>query len=140
VDAEKKRVVKTGKESKYADDEFGEGISVLNDTCLIEMTWLERKMHILDRESLQILETKILWTEVKEGWGITLDEPNRTLYVTDGSDTMTVVNSETLEVIRTMGVTKENGSKVKGLNELEFIYGYVWANLFGKNSIVKIDP
>ena len=50
-----------------------------------------------------------MWAGVKQGWGITLDDANRILYVTDGSDTVTRVNADTLEQMSQFKVKKANG-------------------------------
>ena len=81
----------------YPEKQFGEGISKLNDDQWIELTWKEKTVNILDRDTLQTLYTIPMWAGVKQGWGITLDDANRILYVTDGSDTVTRVNADTLE-------------------------------------------
>ena len=81
-----------------------------------------------------------MWAGVKQGWGITLDDANRILYVTDGSDTVTRVNADTLEQMSQFKVKKANGQHQKLLNELEFVDGYIWANVFYFNGMIKIDP
>jgi glutamine cyclotransferase len=79
-------VLPTGKEGWYYDHEFGEGVSILNETELIELTWLEKNVHILDRDTLSIKRDFKLWPEFQQGWGITLDEKNRVLYASDSND------------------------------------------------------
>ena len=97
-------------------------------------------MHILDRKSLKRLKSMQMWPELKQGWGITLDEENRVLYASDGSDKITKINADTLEVIEQLTVTGKGGKPQKMINELQFIYGYIWANVFLTKKIVKIDP
>ena len=75
---------------------FGEGISKLDDNHWIELTWLEKIVNILDKDTLQVSRTIPLWKGVKEGWGITLDNANRILYVSDGSNKITRINADTL--------------------------------------------
>ena len=124
----------------YPEKQFGEGISKLNDDQWIELTWKEKTVNILDRDTLQTLYTIPMWAGVKQGWGITLDDANRILYVTDGSDTVTRVNADTLEQMSQFKVKKANGQHQKLLNELEFVDGYIWANVFYFNGMIKIDP
>ena len=57
----------------------------MNDDKWIELTWREKTVNILDRDSLQTVKTMPMWKGVKEGWGITLDPEKRILYVSDGS-------------------------------------------------------
>ena len=81
----------------YDVKQFGEGISKLDGDSWIELTWREKQVNILDKNTLEVLRTMKLWPGVKEGWGITLDEENRILYVSDGSAKITRVNADTLE-------------------------------------------
>ena len=74
IDEEEGVVKRTGKKDNYKYDEFGEGVSVLDANRLIELTWKERKVHILDRLTLKKLDTFPLWDGLKQGWGVTLDE------------------------------------------------------------------
>ena len=81
----------------YRDEVFGEGMSELDSSRYIWLTFKERIVNIVDRESLKIVETIPMWDGVREGWGITLDPLNRILYVSDGTNTITRVNADTLE-------------------------------------------
>ena len=81
----------------YPSKQFGEGISKLNNDTWIELTWKERIVNILDRDSLETVKTMPMWKGVKEGWGITLDPEKRILYISDGTQTMTRVNADTLK-------------------------------------------
>ena len=119
---------------------FGEGISRLDDKQWIELTWLEKTVNILDKNTLQVKRSIPLWKGVKEGWGITLDDARRILYVSDGSEKITRINADTLEEISQFTVKKGNGSPQKLINELEFVNGHIWANVFYMHGMVKIDP
>ena len=81
----------------YLKHLFGEGISKLSDDTWIELTWKEKKVNILDRDSLETVNSMPMWKGVKEGWGITLDPEKHILYVSDGSQTITRVNADSLE-------------------------------------------
>ena len=81
-----------------------------------------------------------MWDGVKEGWGITLDDERRILYVSDGTATITRINADTLEQISQFTVKNGNGHSQRLINELEFVDGYIWANIFYFNGMVKIDP
>ena len=93
----------------YKVEHFGEGISVLNEDTLIELTWKEKTVRLLDASTLEEKRTFKMWDGVKEGWGITLDRENSILYVSDGSDKITRVNAKTLEQINQFTVKKPNG-------------------------------
>ena len=81
----------------YREQVFGEGMSELDDDRYIWLTFKERLVNIVDRETLRIIETMPMWSGVREGWGITLDPSKRILYVSDGTNTITRVNADTLE-------------------------------------------
>ena len=76
------------------DDEFGEGLSPINESEFAVLTWRERVIHILDRETMTFSRKHTLPGEINEGWGITADESQPDfkgcfpLYVSDGSDTI----------------------------------------------------
>jgi glutamine cyclotransferase len=59
--------------------------------------------------------------------------------MSDGSDKLSFLDTATLKVVRTVAVT-DGGGKVKSLNELEYVNGYIFANIWPTNLIVKIDP
>lgn len=124
--------------SKMPDDIFGEGICTLpGESSFVRMTWKDDIVDILD-SNLKILETRSMFSDVKQGWGITRDE--EILYVTDGSENVYIVNAKTFETERSFKVTMPNGKIVTYLNELEFINGLIWANVFTTNDVIAIDP
>ena len=114
-------------------DEFGEGITVLGDK-IYQLTWLKGRMHIYDRKSLKRIATH---TYKGEGWGLTSDGTK--LYMSDGTSNIRVLNLETLKVERYIGVTLR-GESISYLNELEWIEGRIWANVYTTNHIVIINP
>ena len=81
----------------YLDEVFGEGMSELDDERYIWLTFRERLVNIVDRKTLKIIDTFPMWDGVTVGWGITLDPIRRMLYVSDGTNTLTLVNADTLE-------------------------------------------
>ena len=114
-------------------DEFGEGITVLGDK-IYQLTWLNGLMHIYDRKTLKLLATH---TYKGEGWGLTSDGTK--LYMSDGTSNIRVLNLETLKVERYIGVTAR-GESLMYLNELEWIEGKIWANIYTTNQIAIINP
>lgn len=114
------------------NDEFGEGITLYKER-IYQLTWLSRKAHIYD------LEGNLLRTigYEGEGWGITTD--GERLFMSDGTATIRQVNPETLATERSIGVMFD-GQPLNHINELEWVDGYIWANIYLTDSIVKINP
>jgi glutaminyl-peptide cyclotransferase len=115
-------------EAKY----FIEGSCAYKGKVYI-LTWRERKGFVYDINDFKYLgEFKI----ATEGWGLTTD--NKSLIMTDGSDNLIFMNPETFVVDSTLQV-KMHGKPVNYLNELEYINGDIWANVYGEDYIVIID-
>lgn len=114
-------------------EEFGEGITVLGDK-IYQLTWLNGKMHIYDRKTLNHIATH---TYRGEGWGLTSN--GEKLYMSDGTNCIRVINPENLQQERRFGVTLR-GESLTHLNELEWIDGKIWANIYTTDHIVIINP
>ena len=114
-------------------DEFGEGITVLGNK-VYQLTWLNEKMHIYDRQTLKHLATH---KYKGEGWGLTSD--GKKLYMSDGTHIIRVINPETLQQERRFAVTLR-GESLQYLNELEWIDGKIWANIYTTDYIAIINP
>ena len=112
---------------------FGEGIALL-DGRIYQLTWMEGKCFVYDADDFRLLKT---FTYDGEGWGLTSD--GEKLYMSDGSDCIRVIDPETFEVERTIRVMMGR-NRLKMLNELEWIDGRIWANLYMSDLIVCIDP
>ncbi len=123
--------VLTSKE--ISEEEFGEGITLLGDK-IYQLTWLNGKMHIYDRKTLEHLATH---TYKGEGWGLTTDGTK--LYMSDGSHYIRIINPETIEQEGYIAVTLR-GESLININELEWIKGKIWANIYTTNQIVIINP
>ncbi len=127
---------KTGKSNKQTDVDatcFGEGITVLNDK-MYEITWKEQKCFVYDVATLT-LEKTINYTG--EGWGLCNDGKN--LIMTDGSERIYFRNPITFQIIKTIEVYDQKGPRIN-LNELEYIDGKIYANVWQENYILVIDP
>ena len=118
---------------ELSKEEFGEGITVLGDK-IYQLTWLNGKLHTYDRKTLKHLDTH---TYKGEGWGLTSD--GEKLYMSDGTNYIRVLNPETLAQERRFGVTLR-GESLQNLNELEWIDGKIWANVYTTDYIVIINP
>jgi glutamine cyclotransferase len=112
---------------------FGEGITVFGDK-IYQLTWTSGDVLIYDKESFALGNTLSI---AGEGWGLTHDGTH--LIMSDGSSTLRYLDPETLEVVKSVTVT-DGGIDVDRLNELEFINGEVWANVWKSPTIVRIDP
>ncbi len=115
------------------DQYFGEGIVVWQDT-IIQLTWRNRVGFVYDRESFALLRK---FNYDSEGWGITHD--GERLIVSDGTDTLYFWDPETLLEIGRVAVYDLDGP-ITRLNELEYINGEVWANVWLTDRIARIDP
>lgn len=112
---------------------FGEGITVLNNK-VYQLTWKNKTGFIYDFRTYKKISE---FTYDHEGWGITHN--NEHLIVSDGSDKLYFWDTLSLETVKTLRV-RENGKPVNQINELEFIDGYVYANQWQTNYILKIHP
>ncbi|MDQ4045306.1 MAG: glutaminyl-peptide cyclotransferase, partial [Chloroflexota bacterium] len=121
-------------QARPLDEElFGEGIVVLGDR-IYQLTWQAGICFVYDRETFDLLET---FTYSGEGWGLTTD--GERLIMSDGSSRLEFRDPETFSVIGHVDV-QDGGLPVSYLNELEYIDGEVWANVFTTNRIVRVGP
>lgn len=112
---------------------FGEGIAIANGR-IYQLTWQSRTGLVYDLETFEPLER---FSYSGEGWGITYDGTH--LIVSDGTSTLRFLDPERFEVVRRISVT-DAGTPVTRLNELEYIDGEVWANIWYEDRIVRIAP
>ena len=115
------------------DRYFGEGIVIWQDK-IIQLTWQSRVGFVYDRETFEKLAE---FNYPTEGWGITHD--GEKLIMSDGTDTLFFLDPETFKEIGRIQVRAGN-QPVKRLNELEYINGEVFANVWMTDIIVRIDP
>jgi glutamine cyclotransferase len=115
------------------EEQFGEGIVVLGDR-IYQITWQSETAYVYDRETFELLNT---FAYEGEGWGITTD--GERLIMSDGSNHLTFRDPETFDVLGSVEV-QDAGLPVTNLNELEFVEGEVWANVWQTDWIVRIDP
>ena len=111
---------------------FGEGITLCQNR-LIQLTYQSQRGFIYDRDFRQIGQ----FTYPTEGWGITCDE-NR-LIMSDGTAILRWLDARTFKVIKQMSVT-DQGRPVIHLNELEYVKGEIFANIWGTDYIARISP
>jgi glutaminyl-peptide cyclotransferase len=112
---------------------FGEGITVLGNK-LYQLTWQEQKCFVYDKKTLQI-EKDLPYNG--EGWGLCNDGEN--LIMSDGTERLVFRDPENFQVIKTIEVYDDRGP-ISKLNELEFIEGLIYANIWMTNTVVAIQP
>jgi glutamine cyclotransferase len=112
---------------------FGEGITILNDK-IYELTWRSNLVYVYDSKTFKKIR-EFSWDH--EGWGITHN--GKELIISTGDSNLYFVDPETFKLLRIVGVTDNNGP-VGNLNELEYIKGAVFSNIYLTDYIVKIDP
>ena len=115
------------------DRYFGEGLTLLKDK-LYQLTWKEHTGFVYDLQTLELLKT---WNYDTEGWGLTTD--GTYLIMSDGSAELRWVDPETFKVLRVLKVTR-GGEPATRLNELEWIEGEIFANVYTTETILRIDP
>ena len=113
---------------------YGEGLALVGDRALVQITWQDGVATMYDKESFAVLDT---FRYSGQGWGLCYDGTR--LVMSDGSDTLTFRDPATFAVLGTVEVTAA-GQPVIDLNELECVDGEVWANLWQTDWIVRIDP
>jgi glutaminyl-peptide cyclotransferase len=112
---------------------FGEGLTNWGNT-LVQLTWQSHTGFVYDRATFRLLRTfHYPW----EGWGLTQD--GKHLILSDGSATIHFLNPVTFAQAGSIRVT-DHGAPVKELNELEFIHGEIYANVWMTNKIARISP
>jgi len=114
------------------DNFFGEGITIFKNE-IIQLTWLEHRGFVYDRQTFNILRK---FSYPTEGWGLTNNGSH--LIMSDGTANLYFLNPVTFEVVGQVEV--KNDSIVTGLNELEFVRGEIYANVWNEQYILRIDP
>lgn len=121
------------REANVPSQYFGEGLTNWGNT-LIQLTWKAHIAFVYDRATFRLIKTfHYPW----EGWGLTQD--GKHLILSDGSDTLHFLDPETFQQVRSIRVTA-NGHPVDQLNELEYIHGEIYANVWMTNKIARISP
>lgn len=128
------RTGKVEKLQKMDNSLFGEGLTLLGNR-LIQVTWLQTKGFIYDLKNLSELGT--FNHDMKDGWGLATD--GKVLFGSDGSSTLYKIDPQTFKAVSKQ-VVYYKGHQVHNLNELEYINGEVWANVFTTDCIARIAP
>ena len=115
------------------DEYFGEGITVFRDT-IIQLTWRSKKGFVYNKNSFEVIRE---FTYETGGWGITNDEKH--LIMSNGSSTLYFLDAGTFQIRNHIQV-HDDDKLINNLNELEFIDGQIYANIWGTENIAIIDP
>lgn len=123
------------KRTPLASDVFGEGVTV-KDGLVYQLTWQNGAAYVYD-ETASGFARRQSFAMSGEGWGLTHDD--RHLIRSDGSDKLYFVDPVTFRVVRTITV-KDGTWRQRYLNELEYVDGAIYANVWQTSYVVKIDP
>ncbi|MDD5150435.1 MAG: glutaminyl-peptide cyclotransferase [Flavobacterium sp.] len=121
----------TNLDSKY----FGEGITILNNK-IYQLTWQEKTGFIYNADTWK-LEKTFAYEKDIEGWGMTND--GKYIYQTDKTEKIWKMNPETQKMIDYINVYSGD-SKIKAINELEWINGKIYTNVWQKDAIAIVNP
>jgi glutamine cyclotransferase len=128
--------VETGKIDQFQevpDKYFAEGLTNWGST-LIQLTWQDHVALVYDRSTFHFLHT---FSYTGEGWGLTQD--GKSIILSDGTATLRFLDPETFHELRHITV-KDHGKPVTQLNELEYIHGEIYANIWYSDRIARISP
>ena len=135
VDAETLEVIR---QVKIPREYFAEGIAIVDDR-LYMLTWQERACLVFDRETLRQVDE---FRYRGEGWGLAYD--GKTLAMSDGTSKIRFMDPENFRQKRSIDVhfTTKTGLRksVANLNELEYVDGELWANVFQQKYVVRVNP
>lgn len=132
----RRTIIETGEVEHFRDippEYFGEGIVRWQDK-IIALTWRSGTGFVLDLETLAPISA---FDYPGEGWGITANDTH--LIQSDGSPILRFIDPETLQITSTL-IVKLNGQPLRNINELEWIDGEIWANVWQSDLIARIDP
>jgi glutamine cyclotransferase len=125
--------IRARKISLLADNLFGEGITVFNEK-VYQLTWKAQSGFVYDAKNLNLVSR---FSYSGEGWGLTNN--GKELILSNGSDTLQFINPDDFSVSRVISVTL-NGKSISLLNELEWVNGSIYANIWQSNLLVIIEP
>jgi len=112
---------------------FGEGVAVFGDR-IIQLTWQAGRAFVYDKDSFDLLRE---FTYRTEGWGLTHD--GRRLIMSDGTATLYFLRPDTFAETARLTVRDHRGPVIR-LNELEYVRGEIFANVWQTDRIARVDP
>ena len=121
------------KQIEVARQYFAEGLAVIGDRAY-QLTWQNGRGFVYDADTFRQLQD---FSYEGEGWGLTTD--GQVLILSDGTSRIRFLDATTFRVLRTIDVVRD-GKPVVRLNELEWINGEIFSNVWQTDEIVRIDP
>jgi glutamine cyclotransferase len=118
---------------KLADEFFAEGIAICGNR-IVQLTYKSGVGFVYNRDTFEVLNT---FNYPGEGWGLTYDGEH--LVLSDGTATLRLLDPETYEQVSSIEV-RDGTRLIEGLNELEYVKGHIYANLWPTERIVIVDP
>jgi glutaminyl-peptide cyclotransferase len=128
--------LKSGKVKKKIDvpqEYFAEGITLFEGK-IFQLTWQSHKCFVYDLKDFDLLSE---FHQTGEGWGLTND--GKSLIMSDGSNQLRFLEPNTFLPVRAVSVF-DNGQPLTQLNELEYVKGEIYANIWKSDRIVRLDP
>jgi glutamine cyclotransferase len=122
-----------GNKVKLDKEYFGEGTTLFQDK-IYQLTWKSHKVFVYDAKTLKKIN-ELYWPY--EGWGLTHNDTS--LIVSTGESNIYIVDPVHFSIQKTLGVFNQYGY-LSNLNELEYANGQLYANIYGRNEVVVIDP
>jgi len=122
------------KEYDLPQEYFGEGLTDWGDT-LIQLTWQAGIAFVYDRSTFNVRRP---FHYHGEGWGLTHD--SKALIMSDGSAVLRFLDPASFRELKRLTVRDSDGRPVKNLNELEYIHGEIYANIWHQEKIIRISP
>lgn len=123
-----------------ADEIFAEGMTIFNGK-IYQLSWRNGLAFVYNLSDFKLLKE---FRYAGDGWGLTHDTKN--LIMSDGTHILRFVDPETFQTVSTITVMRENGQPLMDINELEYVKGEIWANVWHSeninlpNHIARIDP
>lgn len=112
---------------------FGEGTTLFNNK-IYQLTWEEHKVFVYDAKTLKKIN-ELYWPY--EGWGLTHNDTS--LIISTGGSNIYFVDPNNFSIKKTLGIF-DNKEYVTSINELEYVNGKIYANIYGQDKIIVIDP
>ena len=112
---------------------FGEGLAPFGNQ-LFELTWKDGLMFVYDKTTFALQK---VFRYTGEGWGLTTD--GKQMIMSDGTSSLRFLDPKNMTKVSTLKVT-DGDREVSQLNELEYIKGEIWANVWQTNLIARVDP
>ena len=124
------------KTQRLGEQHFGEGLAAFEGR-LYQLTWTSSVCFVYDQKTLT-QEKELFYNG--QGWGLTTSPKEKLLVFSDGSETLKFLEPSNLVTKRSLVVTDGRGQPVSNINELEWVRGEIWANIWMTDRIARIDP